>query len=118
MNTIENIRFWLSREPYENFNFFAHMSANGMMERVRPLRAPVQNPFGRFVGWLLKMACSIQKPRFSFIAFLACHSTEASFAPARWNAWVASMHNGSGCSHGGVNDNDGTASSGPTEKAA
>lgn len=118
MNMFENIRFWLMREPYENFNFFAHMSANGMMARVRPLRAPAREPFGRFVGWLLEMARSIQEPRFSFIEFLACNSTEAMFAPARWNAWVASINNGGGCSHGGVNDNAGAASLGPTNKAA
>lgn len=122
MITIEKIRFWLLREPYENFNFFAHMSSNGMMNRVRPLAAPEQETFGGVVGWLLKIARSIREPRASFIEFLACNSSEATFAPARWNALVASLKNVGECAYGGANDgandNDGPASLSPTEKAA
>ena len=62
--------------------------------------------------WLMR------EPRFGFLEFLACNSSEATFAPARWNALVASLNNCGERSYDGANDNNGTASLGPTKKAA
>ena len=62
--------------------------------------------------WLMR------EPRFGFLEFLACNSTVATFAPARWNALVAGMKNDCNYSISGVNDNSHSASSSRTERAA
>ncbi len=118
MNTIENIRFWLLREPYQNLNFFALLIANGMMECANDSPATAQGPLRRMADWIASRARNLSSPHFGFLEFLACNSTVATFAPARWNALVASMNNGGDYSYGGVNDNNRTASLGPTEEAA
>ncbi len=118
MNTIENIRFWLLREPYENFNFFALLIANGMMESANDSPATTQRRLRRMADWIASCARNLSSPGYGFLEFLASNSTEATFAPARWNALVASLNNGSERSCRGANDNIGTASLGPTEKAA
>ncbi len=60
----------------------------------------------------------VREPRFGFLEFLACNGTQATFAPARWNALVASMKNDCDYSISGVNDNSRLTSSSRTEKAA
>ena len=58
------------------------------------------------------------EPRSGFLDFLACHSSVATSAPARWNALVSSMGDGRDSSIGGGNDNISPATSIPTQKAA
>ena len=58
------------------------------------------------------------EPRSGFLDFLACHSSVATSAPARWNALVASMGNCHAGAANGVNDNSRRATSIRTEKAA
>ena len=118
MNMIENIRFWLLREPYQNLNFFALLIANGMMESASDSPETAQGYLRRMAGWIASGVRNLSSPRFGFLEFLASNSTEATFAPARWNALVARMNNGGDCSYDGANDNSRTASLGSTEKAA
>ena len=118
MNAIDNIRFWLSGEPYQNLNFFALMAANGMMENAIELQAPAQRSIRRIAVRIAAHARELAKPRHGFLEFLARHSNVAAFAPARWNALIVRMETGRECERGGANDNEGAAAVGPTIKAA